>query len=348
MKRIFLILLRKEMENGMNFKVEKKNQRVKLVEVCPLDTPYVIMLDPCDCCNFKCAFCPTNISHKYKELRFKYMSMEQFEKIVSDLKEFPNKVKVVELYGFGEPLLNENIAAMIKLLKEAEVTEQVRIATNGSLLTHELSEKLVEAGLDYMKISIEALDNAGYVSIANMRVDVARLKSEISYLYDISRGKMEIGIKIISESLKNEKDAEKFYEMYTPISDYTFIEDIKNIWSGFEEMQLEADEKRDYYSQNVQGYKICSYPLTHMVIHTNGDVGACCFDWTHETSYGNVFEESLYSIWKSDKAKRFRKLHLKRKQQEIPFCNECKMKGFDNIDDDAEKILNKLDENIKN
>ena len=43
-------------------KGEPKNERTKLVDVVPLRQPYVIMIDPCDSCNFLCRFCPTNIN----------------------------------------------------------------------------------------------------------------------------------------------------------------------------------------------------------------------------------------------------------------------------------------------
>ncbi|MCZ9957417.1 hypothetical protein [Brachyspira hyodysenteriae] len=33
--------------------------RTKLETVIPLETPFIIFIDPSDKCNFKCKFCPT-------------------------------------------------------------------------------------------------------------------------------------------------------------------------------------------------------------------------------------------------------------------------------------------------
>ena len=42
--------------------------RTKLEEVIPLDTPFVVFVDPSDACNFKCKFCPTSDRDLMKEV----------------------------------------------------------------------------------------------------------------------------------------------------------------------------------------------------------------------------------------------------------------------------------------
>lgn len=46
----------------MKAKIKSKlnlQDRVPLQDVIPLETPYLIYLDPSSACNFKCQFCPT-------------------------------------------------------------------------------------------------------------------------------------------------------------------------------------------------------------------------------------------------------------------------------------------------
>ncbi|MGN9133999.1 radical SAM/SPASM domain-containing protein [Clostridium sp. HCP1S3_B4] len=319
----------------MNVREEKKNKRHKLAEVVPLEQPYVIMIDPVGAiCNFKCNFCPCNNSTYKKELRQHIMSLDMFEKVIEDISKFPNKIKAIDLYGFGEPLLNRNLPIMIKKLKEKNICEKIRITTNASLLTHELSEKLVESGLDYMKISLEGLRKEDYLNLCEYNIDFDKFIENIKYLYSISREKMEIGIKIVSTSLKNEEDKILFLNKFTPISDYTFIEDIQDIWAEFHEIK---DVKR---IQNKN--HICSYPFTHMIIHSNGDIGICCFDWKHGTSYMNVNNVSVVDAWNSKELKEIRLKHLRKQRKKINYCNNCTKVGFDNIDDDVQEIINKI------
>ena len=51
-------------------KCEYAHEREKLEEIVPRSAPFVIYLDPCGACNFKCNFCPCNISDFYDRVPF--------------------------------------------------------------------------------------------------------------------------------------------------------------------------------------------------------------------------------------------------------------------------------------
>ena len=129
-------------------RLEYANAREKLSMVVPLDTPYVLFLDPCGACNFKCRFCPCNNSDFKKEERHAIMGMELFHKILDDIEEFPGKIKVINLYGFGEPLLHPQYVEMAEEIKRRNLCRELRCTTNGFLLTPELNRRLVQSGID--------------------------------------------------------------------------------------------------------------------------------------------------------------------------------------------------------
>lgn len=81
-----------------NIVSEKRN---KLEEVIPLTTPYTIAIDPCNLCNFKCNFCA--IQSRNEKLNFKkqFMDKKLFFKIIDDLTEFPEQLKVLRINGQG-------------------------------------------------------------------------------------------------------------------------------------------------------------------------------------------------------------------------------------------------------
>ena len=99
-------------------RLEYSNARTKLEEAVPLEAPFVLFLDPCGACNFACKFCPCNNSDFMIKERHEKMSMELFLKILDDLEEFPERIKVINLYGYGEPLLHPNYVEMVKLIKQ--------------------------------------------------------------------------------------------------------------------------------------------------------------------------------------------------------------------------------------
>lgn len=79
------------MENKfMNAKFENivNKNRKKLEEVLPLETPYSLCIDICNCCNFKCKFCAIQYSKKKFNFIKKMMSYDFFQKIIDDLTYF--------------------------------------------------------------------------------------------------------------------------------------------------------------------------------------------------------------------------------------------------------------------
>lgn len=324
-------------------RTEKVNKRTPLETVVPLDSPYIVNLDPSGACNFRCVFCPCNTSKEMTAQRHHIMEWELFVKIVADLEEFQGGVKVINLYAFGEPLLNPRLIDMITFLKERGVAREVRIVTNGSLLTEEMSKGLVLSGLDHIRISVEALDAAGYADLCKINFDPETLKKNIRFLYDIKtrlNSEMIVSVKTVRAAIHSLKEEAAFLDDYSPISDVTFIEDIGDIWSEFDGAQgtESALHSREKY---------CAYPLTTMVIHSNGLISACCVDWKFQTVYGDVNLDTLYDIWHSDKLRQLQyQLVTGEGRKNRSFCNHCSYICTDYIDDVAPAIAKRLsDEN---
>ena len=112
-------------------RIDLKN-RTRLETVIPLDTPFVIFVDPSDACNFKCRFCPTSDRDLMKKVGrpWKQMSFELFKKIAKDMTGFPKKVEVLRLYKDGEPLINKHLADMIKFAKDIGASKRIDTTTN--------------------------------------------------------------------------------------------------------------------------------------------------------------------------------------------------------------------------
>ncbi len=320
--------------------LEVRPQRTPLERVIPLSTPYTVFIDPCGACNFTCNFCPCNMSNYRDQDRHKIMSFELFKKIVDDMKEFDRKIKVVNLFSFGEPLLNKQFPDMVRYLKNQDVCDEIRTISNGSLLNPKLNQVLVESGLDFIRISVEALSTEGYKLISGVNIDFDEFIENIRDLYHRSRGKLQIQAKIVNSSLKSEENVQRFFDIFTPIADYVNIEDIKYDWSEFAEINYPDDSIRVHDTHC--GGEVCARPLIHMVIHSNGEVGACCTDWKFKTVYGDVKTQSLKQIWNSEKLRQFQIMHLAKKRNELDFCRTCTLKSDDNIDDVSEIILDKL------
>ncbi|MCM1226220.1 MAG: radical SAM protein [Clostridium sp.] len=324
---------------------EYTNTRTRLETVVPLEAPFIVNIDPCGACNFKCSFCPCNNSDFMNEERHKMMSFELFKKIVGDMKEFKQKIHVADLYAFGEPLLNKNFIEMIKYLKDNNVVGKIRTVTNGSLLSPELNDKLVDSGLDVLKVSIEGIDNNDYKNLCGADVDINTIVENIRDLYNKKTAKnknMIIQIKAVNTMLNTADRKKAYFDMFKNCSDSCIIENVKEIWSEFKvDNNAKSSDKWDY-ERVVGSGNLCSMPLYQMTIHSNGAVSGCCVDWKFAVVYGNVNEESLRDIWHSDKLRQLQIKLVEQGREAFEFCSHCTYQGGDNIDQVSNEILKRL------
>lgn len=335
-------------------RIETQHSRQNLGDVLPLAAPFTIYLDPCGVCNFQCAFCPCNNSDEHKQERHTMMEWSLFEKIVCDLQEFNGAIKVINLYCFGEPLLNPRIADMVAAIKKNHLCREVRITTNGSLLTSELSQKLIDAGIDLVRVSVEALNDEDYKKICKSPISFQVIRQNIADFYRLSRSSQsKISAKIVNASLKNENDVKLFYHLFEDITDFHFIEEVEAYWPEFHMENLPTDGVEATQKCYLPGEtrRICTFPFTDMAIHSNGNVVACCVDWQSQTKYGNAAADSIYDLWFGSALRTMQFKHLDRSAYCNTVCKYCNRKPIDNINNDALTIRKRIEESedaIKN
>ncbi len=117
-------------------------------------------------CNFKCRYCAQSLGREYLEREYTFppenMPLEIMKLVVSQASEFPKRFKLVSMMGHGEPLCNTKLPEMVGMVKESGIAERVDIITNASLLTHEYSDRLLDAGLDVLRVSLQGIDSQAY------------------------------------------------------------------------------------------------------------------------------------------------------------------------------------------
>jgi MoaA/NifB/PqqE/SkfB family radical SAM enzyme len=111
--------------------------------------PVCLYLETTNRCNMLCTTCPRTYADLEPEAD---MSWELFERIVGQV---PNIARVV-LHGVGEPMLVRDLARRVRYLKARGI--YVLFNTNGTALTPKRGRDLAEAGLDELRVSLDAAD----------------------------------------------------------------------------------------------------------------------------------------------------------------------------------------------
>ena len=109
-------------------------------------------------CNLKCQAC---ILYRGSWEPARDMTFDEMVRITDQLP----KLEQIALHGIGEPLLNPELAAMIRHLKRRDV--YVLFNSNGILIDKKRQYALITAGLDELRISLDAATPQGYRAMRN-------------------------------------------------------------------------------------------------------------------------------------------------------------------------------------
>lgn len=320
--------------------------RTRLEEVIPLATPFVLFVDPSSACNFRCKFCPSGDAGLIRESgRWQgAMDLGLYRKLIDDLKEFDEPLKVLRLYKDGEPLLNRHFADMVRIAKESGVARSVDTTTNGSLLDPERMKPVLDAGIDRINISVDGLSDDQFLEFTGVRVHFDTFVDNIRKLYEM-KGQCEILVKIAGDFL-SEKDKERFFSIFGDCADRIFIENVAPCWPEFDVAdRLNVSLDRGIYDQPIGEVTTCPYIFYSLSVNSDGSVSLCFLDWARKLIVGDMRQESLKEIWNGERLLRHRMAHLEGRRKQDPVCGACGQLTHclpDNIDPYAAVLLDRI------
>jgi MoaA/NifB/PqqE/SkfB family radical SAM enzyme len=118
--------------------------------------PVCLYLETTNRCNLLCETCPRTFEDLEPPAD---MSWELFTHIVDQL---PRIARVV-LHGVGEPMMVKALPRMVRYLKQRGT--YVLFNTNGTLLTERRGRELIDAGLDELRVSLDAAEPRAFVAV---------------------------------------------------------------------------------------------------------------------------------------------------------------------------------------
>ncbi len=317
-------------------------QRSQLHEILPLDTPYSLHIFPSYFCNFKCSYCLHSLQPDALErmgFRKRLMSFGVYKKAIDDLQDFPEKLRALIFAGHGEPLIHKEIDKMVHYAKARDVAERVEVVTNGALLSPELSDRLIFAGIDRLRISLQGLSRKKYKDVSDVDMDFDRFIENVRYFHS-RKGRAELYVKIIDIALEDKEEESRFRTLFSEISDMASIE-----YTIPFVPQVDYSKFGVEFTKCKQGHEkkatICAMPFYMLVLTPGGDVVPCC-SVDIPIIYGNVREKSLFDLWNDSRMRRFLRLQIANKDSN-PVCRKCSVPAYglqegDYLDEHREKL----------
>lgn len=303
--------------------------RKKLSEVVPLDSPLSMYIEPTRICNFKCFYCMHGTRGEKGGIldqtgfRIEHMDMKLFRKVVAEIMEFPTIPKRVCFSGLGEPLMNKNLPEMIKELRNAGFAHRIDVITNGSLLTHEMSDQLIDAGISRIQISIQGLDVKTYDEVCQVHIDMEELTEKIRYFYENKKDAV-IFVKIIDAILKNEKEKQKFFSMFGNICDTIFVEHLVVMEQQMGDHGGRADSTKNLMGEYVEKREVCGVMFYFLQVNIDGETFPCSTPGLPNSfSMGCAQNKSLVEIWNDNRRNQMIRKNLTDGYAAIPACSKC-------------------------
>lgn len=155
-----------------------------------------------DRCNFRCSYCMpkeifgTDCAFMHKD---ELLSFEEIMRLVSLFAS--QGVSKIRLTG-GEPLLRNDLPALVAAIKQIPEIKDLGLTTNGTLLGKQ-AQSLYDAGLRRLNISLDALDPKLFGQMNGRGIPTDHILKQIHYAQQIG-----FKIKINMVVQKNVNDAE--------------------------------------------------------------------------------------------------------------------------------------------
>lgn len=222
---------------------------------------------------------------------------------------------------FGDPLLYPDLPSLIRITHTYSI--RVGFSTNPPLLTPERGTALLEAGLDWIHLSLDGIDAETY---RFYRGEAADYEKAIRYIDRFVEEKLQKKLtkpKIIVAMIrmkKTEPQWEAFLQRWSrPGIDRVILKTFSS-FSGIDPTLEEYGNDQ----RSVPPVVPCFFPWSSLTVLSDGRVVPCCYDFDGIETLGDATRESLPAIWNGEAMRRFRAIHLQNAAKDHPLCKNCK------------------------
>lgn len=288
-----------------------------------LNQPWAASIEPSAVCQLSCPECPVGMKEISRKNNF--LSDENFSKILNGLSK---KTFWLNLYFQGEPLLDSSISKKIQLARKRRMF--VVLSTNALALNETMAKQLCEAGASKIIISLDGADEATY-SKYRSGGNFQQVLNSISFLHDARKNKkypiIEVQMLVFSYNENQKNDLRK--TALNLGADKVAFKSPQFYSAENAAENLPSDKKYQRYTKNENGKialrtkqkTFCKRLWNTIVINSDGDVVACCYDKFSKYKMGNAIEQPASAIWKNDDFMQFRNDFLQGKRKDI--CTNC-------------------------
>ena len=262
-------------------------------------------------CNHKCIFCAHGGQLAIPPHR--EMSYDSAAKILRDA--YALGTTECAFAGIFEPFLYPHIDKLVSLAKEIGY-KYVYLTSNGTGCSTEKMQKTLDAGLDSIKLSINAGNQEDYKKVHGVDgfSKATKMLDFIINWRENNNSKLKIYVSfVVCDENKSSFDTLQTRYKYSVDA----IEKMDAAYLGFK-VQIPIEKLFQRCPE-----KVCPQPFFRLSISVDGEMQACCGDLYDYTNIGSLNDMPLEKLWHSDNFIKLRKGILENNLPKNSLCNAC-------------------------
>jgi radical SAM protein with 4Fe4S-binding SPASM domain len=244
------------------------------------------------------------------------MDYDLFRKIIDENKK---SVELVLPFAGGEPLMYPHIFDVIAYCKRAGI--KTELSTNATLLTREMSLRLLSSGLDCLILAFDGATpdvyetyrkGARFEKVRENILEFLKLKLEM-------KSKMQVVLQMVllRDNCHQIEAFEKLWRV-PGVDAIRFKEDFLKYPSvTTQENELATQTKQK--AKHSPCFLLWRGPI---YIRYDGTVVPCCL-YTESAGFGDLKRQTFKEVWNSEKMQALRRAHVRGDLSEYPACARC-------------------------
>lgn len=265
-------------------------------------------------CNYRCGFCALRTRAKQPT---DSMDMDLFKRITQEMRDAG--VEEIGVFYLGESLVEwEKTAEAIEWCKSIGFP-YVFLTTNGSLADPWVVDRLMEAGLDSLKFSVNASDEDQFKEIMGVKPALFRKSLDNIKAAHSVREKFGYTCGLYASSIQYDgEQQERMRELVEtevkPYVDEHYYLPLYSMGAQANEREAELGYRPTAGNQGRLGGLVqplpCWSAFTEGHVRSDGSFSLCCFDADGRFVVGDLRQDHFMDVWHSEAFKTVRAAHL--------------------------------------
>ena len=267
-------------------------------------------------CNVSCTFCP----RQSIDMKIGYMSMELYKKIIDEAA-LHLPVKLV-IFFRGESLLHPNFLECVQYAKDKGINP-IQYATNALELVPELTDRLLQTGIDFISFSLDTIDKEAYkksrlsgdLEISMKNVVYFSKKCDELRRKGVSVPTLQVSTIEIEDYMPCQQEFIDFWKKYVDI--------VRVYYEHDDNGKFRNADVQECVNSQVRERMPCRKVFTDLLVYWDGNLALCNYDWHGGLTGLNLNNMSILEAWNSKQYESIRNEHNTSTISNQTMCKDC-------------------------